>query len=294
MAKIRFNKLQCRKTTSGGGKDDTYAKFFVDGNYHSRWPDNGDCDMGVGDEAYVDRQFEFKNSLKVELWEYDSTSSDDYMGAYKFDASERGSGTATLANQEEGDEYKLQYECLGQKAKTLRLDSGKCVLVSSGIDSKVIDAAFNLASEVSEAAGRVLAKTENPKAKLVGEALDAGAKVLMRIPELVKAINDVGGYPDQLYLTRTNQPGVNRRFWPVGEYYEIRSGQIVRFDDVRFPLTSPVDINLWEYDFGSGDDHLGSFSIDTEESLGVHVKTITSSTECSIYLVAYRVTEEEW
>ncbi len=49
MAKIVLTKLKCVKTSSGGGGDDVYAKFFVDGREAQKWPISGDYDMNVGD-----------------------------------------------------------------------------------------------------------------------------------------------------------------------------------------------------------------------------------------------------
>ena len=152
-----------------------------------------------------------------------------------------------------------------------------------------------MSGAVAEAAGKVMGNTPNPKAQLVGEALEAGATVLKHIPGLVDAIAKAGNYPDQLYMTFSNQPGIDKRFWPQpGKYYEILAGQIVRFDELRYPLTQPLDITLWEYDYGPGDDHLGSFAIGKDTEPGTYVKTVTSASEASIYLVAYVVAEEEW
>lgn len=295
MPKIFVSKLKCNKTTSGGGADDVYANIYADGQRIARWPDRGDCDMNTGNEAFLNTTFSFNSQLKIELWEYDSTSADDYMGAYTFTASGSGSGKVKFANPEEGNDYDLNYEYLATKIKTVRLHSAKCVAMSSSVDGNLVNQAAGLANSVSGAAGSVLSNVPNPKAQLVGEALNAGAKVLEKIPGLVEAIGKSGNYPDQLYLTFTNQPGVDKRFWPQpGKYYEILPGQIVRFDQLRFPLTQPLDISLWEYDYGSGDDHLGTFAIETDLSEGTYVETVTSSSEGSIYLVAYTVTLEEW
>jgi hypothetical protein len=152
-----------------------------------------------------------------------------------------------------------------------------------------------LSGAVAQAADKVLGKTSNPYAQLVGEALEAGATVLQQIPGLVDAIGRAGNYRDQVYLTFSNQPGIDKRFWPnPGKYYEMLPGQIVRFDGLRYPLTQPLNITLWEYDYGAGDDHLGSFAIEKDTEPGTYIKTVTSASEASIYLVAYVVAEEEW
>lgn len=295
MAKIVLTKLKCVKTSSGGGADDVYAKFFVDGREAQKWPISGDYDMNVGDEAFINQTFSFDKDLKIDLWEYDSTSSDDYMGSHIFPATGSGSSKITLSDPKEGNVYELSYEYLTTKIKVARLHSAKCVAMSDSVNSELVNKAASLSSDVSAAAAKVLGKTPNPKAQLVGQALEAGATVLKGIPGLVDAIGKAGNYPDQLYLTFTNQPGVTKRFWPQpGKFYEIYAGQIVRFDEARYPLTQPIDISLWEYDYVSSDDQLGSFAIEKDTEPGTYVKTVTSASEASIYLVAYTVTEEEW
>lgn len=294
MASIFLGKLKCWKTTSGGGADDVYAKIFVDGQQVGRWPYSGDYDMRIGDEAYPNLKFSFNNQLKVELWEYDSVSADDYMGAYTFSASSSGAGAVRFQNPEEGNDYELNYEYMQAKVKTLRLHSAKCVAMSGSVNSNLVSQAAGLSSSVASAAGTVLGGIPDPNTQLIGQALNAGAAVLEKIPGLAEAIDEAGNFPDQLYLTFTNQPGVQKRFWPQpGKYYEILPGQIVRFDGLRFPLNQPLDISLWEYDYGSGDDHLGTFAIEQNTQEGAHVATVTSSSEASIYLVAYTVGLEE-
>ncbi|MEG4227369.1 hypothetical protein QUA35_15550 [Microcoleus sp. N9_B2] len=295
MAKISLSRLKCIKVSSGGGADDVYAKFFIDGREAGRWPISGDYDMRVGDVAFINMAFSFNKDLKVELWEYDSTSADDYMGAHIFSATGSGSGTIKLTDPKEGNLYELSYEYLATKIKVVRPHSAKCVAMSGSVNSGLVQQAAGLSSAVATAAAKVLDNVPYPKAQLVAQALNAGAAVLEKIPGLVEAIAAAGNYPDQLYMTFTNQPGVEKRFWPQpGKYYEIYAGQIVRFDELRYPLTQPLDISLWEYDYGSGDDQLGSFAIEKETAPGSYVVTVTSASEASIYLVAYTVAEEEW
>jgi hypothetical protein len=293
MATIILKKLKCIKTSSGGGADDVYMKLFADGREVQRWPSRGDYDMRTGDEAFPNLQLTFNKDMKVELWEYDSTSSDDYMGAYIFSTSGTGSGRAVLHDPIEGNIYELDYEYLPSKIKFATLISAKCIAMSDSVNSALISAACGVSGEVANAAGSILGAVPDATAQAVGKALEAGAKVLEQIPGLVDAIAQAGNYPDQLYLTFSNQPGADKRFWPnPAKYYEIYAGQIIRFDGLRFALTQPLDISLWEYDYGSGDDQLGSFAIEKDTAPGTYVKTVTSASECSIYLVAYSVREE--
>ncbi|MCT7978957.1 hypothetical protein [Laspinema olomoucense] len=295
MAKISLSRLKCIKTSSGGGADDVYAKFFVDGRETQRWPQGGDYDMNIGDVATLNLTFSFNKDLKIELWEYDTTSSDDYMGTQVFSATGSGSGLVKLTDPKEGNVYELNYEYLAAKVKVVRPHSLKCVAMSESVNSGLVQQAAGLSSAVSAAAGVVLGNVPNPKAQLVAQALNAGSAVLEKIPGLVDAIGKAGNYPDQLYMTFSNQPGIGKRFWPQpGKFYEIYAGQIIRFDELRYSLTQPIDISLWEYDTISSDDQLGSFAIEQDTAPGAYVVTVTSASEASIYLVAYTVAEEEW
>ena len=288
MAKIYLNKLECI-ATAGSGADDTYAIINVDGKKY-RWPKKGDHEMERGEIGYIKKEFEFNRTLKIELWEAD-TFSDDRMGSYTFKASGNGSGFATIENPDEGSEYKLEYEYIGENVKDVTIKMAKCVKVASGIDMEVLKEVMSMSSDVAKSAGNILGNVNNPKAKVISEALKAGADVLNKVPGLAKAIDDAGGYPDQLYLTHTNQPGVKNRFWPTSDYYEVRSGQIIRFDELTFPLTAPVDINFWEYDWSSPDDHLGCCSIEVDQPVGLHTEVITNKQEGAVYILIYEVKE---
>ena len=296
MATILLTKLKCIRPSDGGGADDVYVNFFVDGVKVGRWPEHGDIAMDKWDsEQFINRSFSFRKDLKVELWEHDPTSPDDYMGAYIFSATDSGSGNITLSDLKEGNIYQLGYNYMPVRGKIVRLHSTKCIAMSESVNSDLVNKAAALSGAVAEAAGKVLGNTPNPQAQLVGEALEAGATVLKKIPDLVDAIGRAGNYPDQIYMTFSDQSGVQNRIWPrPGKYDEVLAGQIVRFDELRYPLTQSLDITLWEYDYGSGDDHLGSFAIEKDTEPGTYVKTVTSASEASIYLIAYVVAEEEW
>ncbi len=184
------------------------------------------------------------------------------------------------------------------KVKVARLHSAQCVAVEGSINSELVQEASARTRAVEDEARKVLGNTPNPKAYLVGEAFSAGSHALKEIPNFLGAIRRAEKYPDQLYMTFNNQPGVDNRFWPRPQkYHEIYAGQIIRFDELRYPLTESLNISLWEYDYGPGDDLLGNFVIEKETKPGTYVKLVTSASasdsEPSIYLVAYTVAEEE-
>jgi hypothetical protein len=293
MAKIYLGILKCWKTTSGGGTDEVYAKFFADGQQVGRWPHSGECDMNVGSEVFVNQLFEFNREFKIELWKYDSTSTDNRMGDRTFFASGSGFGRVWLTNPTQGNNYELSYEYLGNKAVTLH--SAKCIAMSGSIDSLlIVSQAVGLASSVASTARAIVGSITKPSDRAIAQALNAGANILNEIPGLAEAVANAENYPDRLYMTFMNQPGVDKRLWPSpAKYYEILSGQIVRFDNLRFPLEGSLDLTLWEYNSDFGDDYLGSFAVDKDVAEGAYVTTVTSSSEGSIYLVAYTISSQE-
>lgn len=297
MTKICLGRLTCWETTSGPGDDDVYAKIFVDGHQVSRWPTSGDCEMGKGDQIDMNLILDFNRELKLEFWEADSWGSDDYLGASKFHPGIEGEGEVEIRNSDEGNIYKLQYQSLAKKIKTLRLESLKCVMASASTDADVIDSVMGLTSKASEAAAAVLEGVPNPKAQLIGKALKAASDVFEAVPKVAQAIEASVEYPDQLYITNSNQSGTGRRIWPgrdtPADTIDIRTGQMVRFDNIRFALTKAIDLSFWEWDV-IRDDFLGSFSVDTDKPEGVYVDTVCTPKEISIYLIAYRVSEETW
>ena len=286
--------VQCIRT-AGDGADELYARIHKDGRFISQWPHEGHVDMNVGDKVHIDRPVTFNKTARIELWEYDSGSGDDYLKDHTIKAGGKGEKRVKIHSSEEGSLYELRYEYLPKKVKTVRLLSAKCIRVANGTDAGVISAAFKMAGKASAVAGQSIGMTLDPKMAMVGAALEAGSKVFLSVPGMVEAIDRAGQYPDQLYMTRTNQSGVQRRCWPpYGTYKELRSGQIERFDNLRFILSDPVDINIWEYDSGSGDDHLGFFTIESGEPDKVHFKSVAHPTEGSLYMFAYLIRKEAW
>jgi hypothetical protein len=109
MVTIILKRLACIQTSRDGGNDDVYMKLVVDGQKVQRWPDRGQCGMGIGGDAFPNLQLSFNENVKLELWEHDTTSEHDYMGSYLFTPGS-GSGQVTLADAKQGSIYVLYYE----------------------------------------------------------------------------------------------------------------------------------------------------------------------------------------
>lgn len=161
-----------------------------------------------------------------------------------------------------------------------------CKVVSSGVDSAAIDAVVNTVKNAADV-GAASASFFGPTGVAVGAALQAAKGLISGVPGLISALDKAGDYPDQLYLSFSNQERV-AKIWPQGKYYEINGGQIVR-PNLKVPLPDVVDVNFWEYDTGSGDDFLGRLTVDTSHAGGVRYQIVARPSEGNVYVVAYSV-----
>lgn len=292
MKKLNIGKLTCI-TTSEYSNDEVYANITIDGKKSIRWPQSGSVSMGEHDSVDLNLSLDFEHSVKVELWEEDGGwDSDDFLGRYIFSANETGEGKIVIYDNDEGDQYTLNYLIPEGKTKSVSLVTAKCMAVSSSIDADLITEICNMSSQIASAASAVLADSPDPNTKSISAALDAGAKVITAVPALAQAIDKAGEYPDQLYITLAESSGKDKRAWPKYEDYHITNkNDMIRFDssESTFSLASPKDFYFWEYDSGSGDDHLGMLSVETDKDVGVYCDMVSNSNGGSIYLVAYKV-----
>lgn len=161
-----------------------------------------------------------------------------------------------------------------------------CKVVSSGVDSAAIDAVVNTVKNAADV-GAASASFFGPTGVAVGAALQAAKGLISGVPGLIFALDKAGDYPDQLYLSFSNQERV-AKIWPQGNYYEINGGQIVR-PNLKVPLSDVVDVNFWEYDTGSSDDFLGRLTVDNSHAGGVRYQIVARPSEGNVYVVAYSV-----
>lgn len=176
--------------------------------------------------------------------------------------------------------------------KTVTLDSVKCITPSTGMD----EAIAVIASVLITSAGD---KTKFAELSSVLMASYAAGGTLIRIQgmkdledqyvqnkELMEQLDKKYSGSDDLYV----KMGGNR-VWPSsGDSRSIKSqetksiGQSVTFPD--FPgETETTTIELWEYDWGSGDDHMGTLTIPDSHPDGSFTYLVTSSGEGSAYEV---------
>lgn len=183
---------------------------------------------------------------------------------------------------------------------TLFIYSIACVAVS---ESELTPEASKAINKVVDSTAVALTAT-GPYGAIAAGVLKAGM-------EIFNAFEGIGSGPDQLYLSLSNKPSIEK-VWPLDRnVYEIRSGQIEQNLDVDYRLppifSSPVfnpypraipgplkiefqdsiTVNFWEWDGGEDDDFMGRLTVDKSE-VG-HMKMRTVSGDGAIYSVVYNV-----
>jgi hypothetical protein len=186
---------------------------------------------------------------------------------------------------------------------TLLIHSIACVAVS---DSKLTPEARAAINTTIDFASTV-ATTAGGYGALVAGALQAGKAIF-------NAIGDLGGAPDQLYLSLSNSQR-QRKIWPKNtEYYEVNSGQIIRelgTKIVTIPLPFPVnvevpsvgplslefsnavDVNFWEWD-KSPDDFMGRLTVSEDDVGRMKVQVVGNVEAGDLYTVVYSVEAPRW
>jgi hypothetical protein len=186
---------------------------------------------------------------------------------------------------------------------TLLIHAIECVAVS---DSELTDdarAAINSTIDL----GSTIATAAGGYGVIIGLALETGKAIF-------NAIGDVGGGPDQLYLSLSAKERT-KKIWPLNaEYYEVHSGEVIReLSSVSLnellpfnvralvPMVGPlqiefenvVDIYFREHD-SSNDDFLGRLTAKAEEIGRIKQQVIGNPEEGSIYIVYYSVEGPRW
>ena len=161
-----------------------------------------------------------------------------------------------------------------------------CKVVSTGVDAAAVQAVVDTVKNAADV-GAASASFFGPTGLAVGAALQAAKGLISGVPGLIGALDKTGDYPDQLYLSFSNQER-EAKIWPQGNYYAINGGQIVR-PNLRVPFSNVVDVNFWEYDTGSSDDFLGRLTVDTSHAGGVRYQIVARPSEGNVYVIAYSV-----
>ncbi|WP_434030260.1 hypothetical protein [[Pseudomonas] boreopolis] len=150
-----------------------------------------------------------------------------------------------------------------------------CFQQATGVDGAVNTAVFALVPDVIS----------------LDQYLGRSAQDVIRaMPGVLQAIDQARADPDQLYITTSTAGGRDNAIWPApGADVEMQAGQS---NDVNLelPFEHSLNLSLWDYDSGSGDDLLGSVTLYAgEQGAGEKVRKAWSSVEGSCYFVTYRV-----
>jgi hypothetical protein len=126
---LTLETIGCLAHSSGAGNDDLYFRVYIDNSETSEViPENPDMknswDIDEGQKIRLQPssclqnddlvpgkrlKFEFTNSVRVEIWDYDWPSDDDLLGEADFKPDDPPNTTKCLSNEEEGSEYSIEY-----------------------------------------------------------------------------------------------------------------------------------------------------------------------------------------
>lgn len=294
------------RDTSESGEDEIYLKIFVDGveqprvGYHSM---NEDSSI---ERWIINLSYDFTDTFNIEVWEEDSTSRDDFIGSYPVYIYEAEGEQIANMNGDGGD-YTLT---VFKEATTSKVTEDKnCAVAvidfienikaSSSTNDEVLSALTSFASEYYGAAGKAVSSMG---AGAIGEAISALAAPIKQIDEVAIAIGNAGDYADDLYLSLSSDAEDDVAFWPgYNNNYDLRTdtstgmlsgiNRMVPYILGVNSRTDMVDVNFWEYDSLSGDDHMGRirFALNEADSMPRVKLVISEKNGGTIYGVAYRV-----
>lgn len=308
---VVVNELFVRDTTESG-EDEVYLKITVDG---VEQPRVGPHDMN--EDSRIERwiinlSYDFTDTFNIEVWEEDSSSGDDLIGSYPVYIHEAEGEQKANMNGDGGDYtltvYKEATTSTVTESKNCAvavIDFIESIKASSSTDDEVLSALASFASEYYGAAGKAISgigtATSQPEVTAIGEAIAALAAPIKQIDDVVIAIGNAGDYADDLYLSLSSDAEDDVAFWPAYDAnYNIRTdtstgmlsgiNRMVPYILGVNSTTDMVDVNFWEYDSFSGDDHMGRIRFALNEADGMpRVKLVISEKNGgTIYGVAYR------
>jgi hypothetical protein len=181
---------------------------------------------------------------------------------------------------------------------TLFIHSIACVAVSG---SRLTPEALAAINTTIDAVASVAVTAGGPYGAIAGGLLQSGKAIF-------NAVEGVSSHPDQLYLSISNTPDIEK-IWPLDRnVYEISSGQIVRELGVEyitlFPTFPPIpraiagplkiefknviDVNFWEADV-HGSDFMGRLTVDAHEVGQMRMRIVDGAGDGAIYSVVYNV-----
>ncbi|MEZ4848473.1 MAG: RICIN domain-containing protein [Bacteroidia bacterium] len=337
---LYVEKITCTKTTGESGDDDICLKITVDGNTHY-YPSSTSSYKFYkgGGTQYVDLTIDvtYVNKVVFELIEKDdndiNSNKNEWVGSHTLSRGSVGTSPESRTvdmdmNGQTSGEYTLTYRIISDPIPTLRVLAIRCEQQSAGMRVDLVEAIANVASEVTEKAGKMIKKSPRPRAKLIGDAFKVASEVLEAVAELGEWIGRIiEGKYDEVYMDHVEETGnYNGAFFPPNSDYEkMRSGDEIYFEEkygqyFRFPLDrGPVSLQFREHDGGKTDINIGTLTIspdnlDYASSMGVSGTTVNGgiavmdgpavielansyggrSGEGALYHICYSIGFEDW
>ncbi len=291
-AVLLLTKLHCLHETHESDSDEIYMRVYSDGKLHGKYPTNNNVwKMHTGDVDSVDIEINctYLDEVSIEIWERDkktddghTSDKDEFIGwiyirrGDNLDDNNCGSRTINQSNGGPG-KYKLDFRVISDPIATVRVLGIRCEQKSAGMNTALVEAVADVASDCTKKAGKVIKKSPRPSRKVIGDAFIAASKVLKGLEEFADFVGTIlEGGDDDVYVKHvvgTQSRAQDGAFFPEGDdsVYPMRNDDEAHFEEMyghyfRFPLDlEQVTIEFRENDRRKTNVLIGSVVIDPEQ-----------------------------
>ena len=252
--------------------DEVYFEIFRDG---VKWKDTPLINTQAGNTSSVNVEIEctYLNELTLKMWEYDSVSSNDYIGTVTINRSTQlnanNEGVAHL--QTNDDQYDLHYRLITNPIPTVRVLGIYCEAQTANMNVDLVNAIADVTSAACNAASKVIGLSPRPSRQLISKGFEAVGDIITGVAHAAEWIAGVIEGDDDIVLVHNANitKGAPTGFFPEGGgVCKMHMGKMVYFEEdcghyYRFPLDSgKVAIEFREYDPVRYDCIAGSIIID--------------------------------
>lgn len=110
MPTIKLAAIECTRLGEAGKRgDDLYIKYTVDGaSREVRFPDSyvaGRMDIKKGESWTLGLSISYEKTLRIDLYDEDRTSSNDYLGGHEYSAADASKTSTFDTNSSQDGQY---------------------------------------------------------------------------------------------------------------------------------------------------------------------------------------------
>ncbi|WP_428262656.1 hypothetical protein [Haliangium sp.] len=114
MPKIRLTKVHCLATgETGKNGDDLYIRYRADSGLEQRFPTgtgSGMSNIKAGEDWNVDLVISYRTALRIDLYDNDTTSANDYLGYHNYNEADAEAPHVYNTNSDRDGQYEFYTE----------------------------------------------------------------------------------------------------------------------------------------------------------------------------------------